>query len=92
MPWVQTPALTKISLEHIGINSINKSTMLKCHDRTRDNIKLQHFSETNLKRHEDLKKYSLQGGHMVEGRGFLDVKNISEALLVLLQLCADMEI
>ena len=45
MPLVQSPALTKINLDYIRINSVNKSTMMKCHDHTSDKIKLQHFSE-----------------------------------------------
>ena len=83
MPLVQTPVLTKINLDYIGISSVNRSTMMKCHDRSSDKIKLQLFAETNLKRHKDLRQYNLTGGSMIEGKGYVEIKSINDAMIAL---------
>ena len=75
--------MTKINLDHIGINSVNRSTMMKCHDRSSDKIKLQLFAEINLKRHEDLRQYNLTGGSMIEGKGYVEIKSINDAMIAL---------
>ena len=46
-------------------------TLSNSHSRASTEIKLQHFSTANLKSFHNQKKHGLQGGQMVEGRGYL---------------------
>ena len=85
-PLVQAPRLSVIDLSAIGLQALNQKTVKDCHDRSCRTLKLQHFGTENLRatKNELQKKYNLSGGEMIEGKEYLEVKSVHEAVIAVL--------
>ena len=80
-PVEQSPVFTQLDLSHIGLHPFNRKTVKGLHNRANRNFRLHHFSNKNLRKLQEEKRYDLAGGQMVEGKGYSEIKTESEAVL-----------
>ena len=82
-PLFQQPVFGRLDLYHIGIRIGNEKTVKAAHDRGNKSIKLQMFSPRNLgmSSAEQRRQMSMEGGALIEGKEFKDLKTPAEAML-----------
>ena len=82
-PLMQSPVYGGVDLTHIGIQIGNERTVKLCHDRGTKALKLQMFSPINLGMTlaEHRKRIDLEGGQLVHGKDFKDLRNVGDAIM-----------
>ena len=80
-PVDQTPIFIQHDLSHVGLHPFNRKTVKSLHIRANRNLRLQHFSNKNLRKLQEEKHYNLSGGQMVEGKGYTEIKTVPETVL-----------
>ena len=82
-PLSSEPVNKRIDLIHEGVTVHNTWILEKCHNRGCRTLKLDHFSEENLKiaraDQPRIQEWSTKG-HFVEGKGYEEVQKIQEAV------------
>ena len=81
-PLVQEPMCANIDMWHIGLFTTNRKTIAQSHDRANRNLnKLDIFSNENLSKRREIKKFELNEGIMTEGDGYARLTKAGDAVL-----------